>query len=213
MGLFSRGKRTEATAEDTLTPVFTDPVTGRSRTGQIGYPIVPLLINEWALRDLDALPEDKRPIVLHLDSGLDVGYAFDTPERFVYVNRDQLDDLGHTAQTLHEEATRWLRQTAAERLEVGGNGRYRLELPGTEDLTASLILTPDVWLDRVELDGAPIVAVGHRIMLHVCGSNDTEGVDGLRGLAKALFETQEAKPVSPELFVLGSEGEISRLDG
>jgi hypothetical protein len=195
-------------------PTVVNPVDGTARVGDYGHPIYPLLVNPWALKDFEVVPDPEwRPVLKSLDCGLVVAYAFDEGGRWSYVAKAVAQQIGHTPETLHEEAMVWLGQV--EPLAETGEGRVRVKLPeGKEDLTASLILRGRELVASFgpAVDGTPVVGIGHRVELMICSIDDTDAVDGLRELSQALYSGEgEGKPVSPELYTLDASGAITLL--
>ena len=193
-----------------------NPVDGAARVGEYGHPIYPLLVNPWALADFEVIPDPLwRPVLRRLDCGLVVAYAFDEGSQWSYVAEAVARQIGHSPETLHDEAMTWLGQVEL-RAESGG-GRVRIQLPeGREDLTASLILRGRDLAAAFGglVDGPLVVGIGHRVELMICSRDDTGAVDGLRELSLALYAGEGAgKPVSAELLTLDTDGTIGVLPG
>jgi len=184
------------------------PITPATTT--LGGALHPILVNdEWretlALALTDAA---QTPVYTPIGTDWGVAYGVDLGDSYSYVTQPVADEAGLDEAALRAIATTTLAEIASEHLVLTGEVRYRMELPGLDDLAASLILVLPSILPQLELDGDPVIAIGHRVMLHVCGSNDAAGIEGLRGLSMALYESGDAKPVTPALQTITADGSI-----
>lgn len=174
-------------------------------------PLVPLLVNDEWVESAEVIPDvQQRPVYIPIDETWGVSFAQDVGGAYSIVSRATAVDAGYDDTALLRAATEHLASIARSSLQASGEGRYRLELPGHEDLAASLILIMPLLLPSLPISGAPVIAIGHRIMLHVCGSEDAAGIEGLRELTQSLFTSGEAKPVTPLLYTL-VDGVITRF--
>ena len=165
--------------------------------------VVPLMVNDEWIASADVIPDvEQRPVYIPVGETWGVSFAQDEGGSYSVVNRKTAVDAGYDDTALLKAATEQLASIARGGLQATGDGRYRLELPGHEDLAASLILIMPLLLPSLPISGRPVIAIGHRIALHVCGSDDAEGIVGLRELAQGLYSSGEAKPVTPLLYTL-----------
>lgn len=166
-------------------------------------PIVPLLVNDEWVASAEVIPDvDQRPVYIPVGEKWGVSFAQDVNDSYTMVNRRVAVNAGYDDTALLKAATEHLAEIARTNLQASGDGRYRLELPEHADLAASLILIMPLLLPSLNLSGQPVIAIGHRIMLHVCGSDDAEGIESLRELTQSLYSSGEAKPVTPLLYTL-----------
>jgi uncharacterized protein YtpQ (UPF0354 family) len=184
-------------------------------TTSLGGALHPILVGtEWReTLSLAITDPDQLPIYTPIGTDWGIAYAVDLGDSYSYVTKPVADEAGLDEDALRSIATSTLAEIASEHLVLTGDDRYRVELPGLDDLAASLILVLPSILPQLELDGDPVIAIGHRVMLHVCGSNDAAGIEGMRGLALALFESGDAKPVTPELQTITADGAIVPFGG
>jgi len=174
--------------------------------------VLPLLVNDEWIASADVIPDAaQRPVYIPVGEKWGVSFAQDADGSYSIINRQTAVDAGYDDTALLKAATEQLASIARAGLQASGEGRYRLELPGNEDLSASLILIMPLLLPSLPISGRPVIAIGHRIMLHVCGSDDADGVAGLRELAQSLYSSGEAKPVTPLLYTL-VDGVITPFD-
>ena len=175
--------------------------------------VVPLMVNDEWVASAEVIPDvEQRPVYIPVGENWGVAFAQDEGGSYSMINRKTAVDACYDDTALLKTATEQLASIARTGLHASGEGRYRLELPGHEDLAASLILIMPLLLPSLPISGNPVIAIGHRIMLHVCGSEDAEGIVGLRELAEALYSSGEAKPVTPQLYTL-VDGVITRFGG
>jgi hypothetical protein len=206
MGLFSR-RRPERGDLDPVA-VVVDPVAGTARVGADAVPLYPLVMDD---RTRDALLSryagSDRPVLDAHASGLTVAYVLERDAAWEYVTAATASRLGLTGAALAAESLAWLERV--DPVVAGGDGRFLLEVPaGREDLAASLILRAAFLHDLFDefVAGDPVVAVGQRVSMHVCGADDAESVEGLRLLARGLYDAGDATPVSTALYRLGADG-------
>jgi len=204
MGLFSRRRPTDAAP----VPVLVDPVAGTARVGADAVPLYPLVMDDRAAASLRSRSTaSDGPLLTAHDSGLTVAYVLEREAAWEYVTAATAERLGLTEAAVTAESLAWLARLAP--VASGGDGRFRLEMPeGSEDLAASLILRADAVHALVDefVAGDPVVAIGQRVAMHLCGTDDTEAVEGLRELARGLYESGDAAPVSTALYRLGADG-------
>ncbi len=177
------------------------------------FAIVPLIFGTESPVDpgLD-LPAEQSPVFHRIAEDLLVGYAFDKPDMYEVVLHRHLADLG-SADEVFALAVATLRERAAAELVVqGAGGRYRVILEGaSRDLTASLVLTPDVFRSQMQFSGDPVIGLGSRIWMHLIDSADAEGIEGLRGLTAALHDEGDAKPINKWLYRLAADNTLARV--
>jgi len=129
------------------------------------------------------------------------------------MSENSLRTKGLTHEIARKGAMFRLRAATANLQVEGGGGRYRVTYPDNMDLSASFMLIPEDWLDMSDIKGTPVFAVGTRISIHVCGSEDHASIAGMRDIAKVMYaESTEdpaanGPPLSPELLTF-SEGRI-----
>jgi hypothetical protein len=158
------------------------------------------------------VPMDAWPIQVPVGGGLVATYALDEPHGFEYLQQGQLPGLGMDLNALHQTALETLIERAQSSLTATGDqGRYCLEMPGNEDLVASLVLVPHLWSGQLHVAGQPVAAIATRIRLHLCGSDDTDSVRSLGDLASQLYRQAEGKPVTPSL-ITWRDGRLESVD-
>lgn len=175
--------------------------------------VLPLLVNDEWIASAEVIPDvHQRPVYIPVGEKWGVSFAQDVAGSYSIINRQTAVDAGYDDTALLKAATEELASIARGGLQASGDERYRLELPGHEDLAASLILIMPLLLPSLPIAGRPVIAIGHRIMLHVCGSEDKDGIEGLRELSRSLYSSGEAKPVTPDLYTL-VDGVITPFKG
>ena len=140
------------------------------------------------------LAHEPAPELLSMPVGVDFSVIFRDGD---FLTRD----VTTPEPVLLRDATGNLAELARTALRAAGDRRFRLDLPGYDHLSASLILIMPLLLPSLPLRGAPVIAIGDRTSLHVCGSSDSDGVALLRTLAREHFD-EGAAPVTPELQTL-----------
>lgn len=198
MGLFSRRKRTaDASAS----------------AGDRSALVVPLMAGEaWLagteekLAQIPGFPDAAKPHSRRITPELSAVYGADAEGSWEMIQRGEVEGFGG-AEALHRLAvTNLVRRVAADVVVDGGGGRYRIQVPTEPDLTSSLLLVPELWRDRIDVAGDPVICAPTRIVLLVCGSEDGEAVEQLRGYATAMFEQADGKPVTTALHTIGPAG-------
>ena len=206
MGLFSRRRPISGAAD--AVAVVADPATGRARVGTDAVPILPLVLDDRAAAALMARSAaSNAPILAPHASGLTIAHVLDRDGAWEYVTASTAARLGHTVESLAAEALAWL--ALIDPIVSGGDGRFLLETPpGSEELAASLILRAGFLhtLFNEFVAGDPVIAIGQRVSMHVCGTEDADAVAGLRELARGLYNGGDAAPVSTTLYRLGADG-------
>jgi hypothetical protein len=165
--------------------------------------VVPLLRSDnggspAATRDLDG----QRPVYISLGRGWGVSFAEDASGAEPMITRADAMAAGLDETSLLRAATERLAAIARTELRASGERTYRLELPGHENLAASLILIMPLLLPSLPISGQPVISIGHRAQLDVCGSDDAESVAQLRELSTSLYGGGDATPVTPDLYTL-----------
>lgn len=206
MGLFSRRRPVSSTAD--AVAVVADPATGRARVGADAAPILPLVLDDRAVAALLARSAaSDAPILAPHTSGLTVAHVLDRDGAWEYVTASTATRLGHTVESLAAEALAWLARI--DPIVSGGDGRFLLQTPpGSEELAASLILRAGFLHALFDefVAGEPVIAIGQRVSMHVCGTEDSDAVAGLHELARGLYDVGDAAPVSTTLYRLGADG-------
>ncbi len=94
----------------------------------------------------------------------------------------------------------------------GEAGRYRVVLDGpSRDLTASLVLVPDLYPPRMPFTGTPVVGLGSRIWMHLADAAIPAGVHGPRGLGSGLHDASDAKPLNRGIYRFESDSTLTRV--
>jgi len=218
MGLFDIFKKKSEKDEGELPPIYSDihatdngdghitlllsdPASGRTAP----FPPIDIL-----LRDVVGIEQGNQqlldagagainlPIVQNITEdfveflGLDIGTS-----RSI-MSEDNLRREGLTYELARKGAMARLRAAVAGLNVEGGGGRYRVTYPQDLDLSASFILISEDWLDLNDIKGDPVFAVGTRVSIHVCGSEDFESLAGLREIAEVMYaEGVEENPSHP----------------
>jgi hypothetical protein len=206
MGLFSR--RRPVSGDVDAVAVVADPATKRARVGADAVRILPLVLDDHSVAALltRSAPADA-PLLAPHASGLTIAHVLDRDGAWEYVTASTAARLGHTAQSLAAEALAWLARI--DPIVSGADGRFLLETPpGSEELAASLILRAGFLHALFDefVAGDPVTAIGQRVSMHVCGTEDANAVAGLRELARGLYDGGNAAPVSTTLYRLGADG-------
>ncbi|NQX18190.1 hypothetical protein [Rathayibacter sp. VKM Ac-2857] len=206
MGLFS--PRRPVSGDVDAVAVVANPAAKRARVGADAVRILPLVLDDRSVAVLltRSAPADA-PILAPHASGLTIAHVLDRDGAREYVTASTAVRLRHTAESHAAEALAWLARI--DPIVSGGDGRFLLETPpGSEELAASLILRAGFLHALFDefVDGDPAVAIGQRVSMHVCGTEDADAVAGLRELARGLYDGGDAAPVSTTLYRLGADG-------
>ncbi len=119
------------------------------------------------------LPPEHSPISRPLAADLIVLYAEDFPDRFEFISKHRMEQLGLTAAELHELALQNLPSRLPEIQLHGESPRHMLTCGG--NFEATLLLHDGLWETLAEsLPGPAMVAVPARDLLFVSGE-DWEG--------------------------------------
>lgn len=178
------------------------------------FAIVPLLFGtESPMPAGIDVPTGSEPVLHRLGEDLVVGYALDRPDHYEVVLQRHLDEFGMSSDDVFRAAVATLRERAAAELVIQGDqGRYRVVLDGpSRDLTASLVLAPDLYLPRMQFSGAPVVGLGSRIWLHLADAAIPAEVEGLRGLVSGLHDAGDAKPLNRWIYRFESDSTLTRI--
>jgi uncharacterized protein YtpQ (UPF0354 family) len=145
------------------------------------------------------LPPEDCPVSRPLAADLIVLYAEDFPDRFVFVSKRRMEQLGLTAAELHALALRNLPSRLPEIQLHGEAPRHMLTCGG--NFEATLLLHDGLWEALAEtLPGPAMVVVPARDLLFVSGA-DWEGAHAfLSELAKKELEDKRYA-LSQQVFV------------
>lgn len=145
------------------------------------------------------LPAEDSPVSRPLAADLIVLYAEDLPDRFVFVSKRRMEQLGLTAAELHELALSNLPGRLPE-IEIHGESpRHMLTCGG--NFEATLLLHDRLWETLAEsLPGTPMVAVPARDLLFVSGANWDGAHQFLSELATKELEDKRYA-LSQQVFV------------
>lgn len=148
-------------------------------------------------RDVDSA--DDAPFARRTLAGdLLLVYVEDHPDTMSYVGSAELQKMALDEPGLFDLALDNLERDFLPRLDVtGGDGRYGARLDRNYD--ASMILLFERWRDRMTLAGDPVIAIGARDELLICGSQDQEAVEGLAEMAREIADASPY-PLSRRLF-------------
>ncbi|WP_157534438.1 hypothetical protein [Microbacterium sp. Leaf320] len=141
----------------------------------------------------------------------------DEPQRYVLLTRTHLEGMRLSPELARTGALARLRMAANDLRIEGIGGRFRVWTPAAPDLTASLMLVADTWLNNDAINGAPVFAAGGRTSLYVCGANDHEALEDLRQIAEKRYRASaeapqtEGLPLTRKLLTL-REDKLTELD-
>ncbi|MDR1266323.1 MAG: hypothetical protein LBK42_12410 [Propionibacteriaceae bacterium] len=170
------------------------------------WPIVPLVQPADWLDRLKSQLDDPQwwPLTEDLPHGLKLAFAFDLPDSFELISPRQAKAAGLSPAQVGAAARATLDQLCTGIERQGNAGRYRIELPGHPELTASLILNTASWLNPDDIAGDPVLAIARRDLMHVCGRDDAGSTAGLAALNQSLFEDDDAgsKKLHPGLLTV-----------
>jgi hypothetical protein len=149
-------------------------------------------------------PAEAWPFASPICPGLYATYAIDPGPSWETVQVGDVEGYGG-GEALQAKALANLRQRGPIEAQVTG-GRALLEVTNELDLSASLLLDPERWLEGLELGSELVVAVPTRIAIMVCAATDSESVATLTEAAREHFTQGDGKPVSPDLYRLSLAG-------
>lgn len=199
MGLFNRRRKPD--------PASPAPVADRSAS------VVPLLAGEaWiagteeTLSRIPDFPDAAKPFTRRLTPEVSAAYGADPEGTWEMIQRGEVGGFGGVEQLHRLAVANLVRRAAADVVVEGGAGRYRIQVPSEPDLSSSLLLVPELWRDRIDVAGDPVICAPTRIVLLVCGSEDVGAVEALRGYATAMFEQADGKPVTTALHTIAPSG-------
>jgi hypothetical protein len=166
----------------------------------------------WWDKVADVIPDpDSRPIIDELTNDVVVMYALNKPDAFEPVSLVWAAARDLSREEVVAESRESLARVAAASRRFGEAGRYRVEVPSDPDLAASLVLNVRDWLAADAVDGTPVMAIGTRVLLHVCGDGDVAGVNGLAELSRVLFDEADGLPLTSALLTLEPDGGVVPL--
>ncbi|KJL30312.1 hypothetical protein RS83_01062 [Microbacterium oxydans] len=178
-------------------------------------PLPPIEVLLRSTEDLDAIIATLRlagqtaadlPIIEQVAPGVATTLVLDEGDRFSTLTESALARMRLTPPLARSGAWARLRQACSGLRIDGSDGRYRLTFPANPDMAASFALVTDTWLNKDALRGTPVMAVGNRTALHVCGSADEEGISALRDIAEASYRqsvsapAEHGQPITPRLL-------------
>ena len=134
------------------------------------------------------------PLAEPVISGVVTLLGLDEGGHFSDLSANSLSRMRLTPELARTGALARLRQSVTHLQIDGGGGRFRVSYPDNPDLTASFMLIADGWLSGDSVAGDPVFAAGNRVSLHVCGSEDTEALAGLREIAATFYRDSVADP-------------------
>jgi uncharacterized protein YtpQ (UPF0354 family) len=145
------------------------------------------------------LPAEDSPVSRSLAADLIVLYAEDFPDRFVFVSKRRMEQLGLTASELHALALSNLPGRLPEIQLHGDAPRHMLTCGG--NFEATLLLHDGLWETLAEsLPGPPMVAVPARDLLFVSGAHWDGAHQFLSELANMELEDKRYA-LSQQVFV------------
>lgn len=158
------------------------------------------------------------PLAEPVISGVVTLLGLDEGGHFSDLSANSLSRMRLTPELARTGALARLRQSVTHLQIDGGGGRFRVSYPDNPDLTASFMLIADGWLSGDSVAGDPVFAAGNRVSLHVCGSEDTEALAGLREIAATFYRDSVAdpgahgRPLTPSLLTV-RDGVVVEFDG
>lgn len=186
-----------------------DPTTGSAKP----FPPIDVLLRDsdsmgqtaQTLRDAGASDADL-PVSREVADGVLEVLGLDTGQSFHIMSDAALQAEGLTYDLARRGAMARLRAAVPALHIEGGGGRYRVAFPDDLDMSASFILVHDEWLDPDALAGDPVFAVGTRVSIHVCGSEDHESLGGMQEIAEVMHAESlqdpaaNGRPLTPTLL-------------
>ncbi|SHF30835.1 DUF1444 family protein [Dysgonomonas macrotermitis] len=168
--------------------------------------IVPVIKPIAYIDELKRLVKGKDlPIVFEpYNDKLIIVFAQDNNHSIAYLNPDDFQKLNIEKPKLLETAIDNLKRKLEGLVnKVGDDGLYGIAAGG--DYEASLILFDNIWTKEFfPVDGKFVIAIPNRDLLLIAGSNDTEGVEKIRQLAKQ-YNAEGNYPICPDLFTWDGE--------
>jgi uncharacterized protein YtpQ (UPF0354 family) len=133
------------------------------------------------------LPEDESPVSNVFVGDLIVMYAEDFPDRFAYLSKRRMRELGLNMDGLHALAIQNL-PSRVPNIEVhGGAPRFMITAGG--NFEATLLLHPTLWDSLAEhLPGTPMAVVPARDLLFVTCAEWEEGPAFMKEMAEKELE-------------------------
>ncbi len=126
-------------------------------------------------------------------------YAEDFPDRITIPERDKIESLNITTDSLRALAIENLKSKLPSIERIGNKNFIGLVVGGNYE--ASLILFDELWTkDNFQVDGEIIIGVPARDLLMITGSNNTNGINRIKETIKEVQETGD-HVISKHLFI------------
>ena len=137
-------------------------------------------------------------------------YAEDSPKNIRYFRAKDLESAKIDKSELRALACTNLKRLLPKIERHGTNGLYMITAGG--DYEASLLLLDSIWSDgQMEVKGDLVVAIPARDLLLVTGSQDSQGIEKIKGIVKEA-STGGAYRLTQKLFVYRN-GRFSEFTG
>jgi uncharacterized protein YtpQ (UPF0354 family) len=131
--------------------------------------------------------------------GLIIVYAVDSSNTMRYLTPKDIEDAKLERKELRTLACQNLKRVLPNIERRGANGVFMLTAGGNYE--ASLLLLSSLWSGgRMPVKGNVVVAIPHRDVLFVTGSNDKQGIAKVKEAAAKSYG-QGAYKLTPKLFV------------
>lgn len=144
------------------------------------------LIDDFPTMNVDS---DHDPLTEPVTEGIIAAFRLAGETTSPLLTRQSIGAMSLTPELVRAGSLARLRQASKDLTIEGGNGRFRITYPNVPDLAASFLTIADTWLNTDPLNGSPVIAVGDRRFVHICGSHDKEALEGLREIAGNYFQT------------------------
>lgn len=152
-----------------------------------------------SLKQMD-IPDNQMPFVEPFVSNLVITYAFDFPERFQMVTRQDMEKLNIAENQILDLALQNFSRDL-ENIDVENNPPLKVLRTGGE-MEACALLLPDLWPQvEQDVDGELVAAVPFRDLVLLAGTNDSEAMKEIKLAAQEIYDPQETHAITPELFV------------
>jgi len=182
-GLFRKKKIEESPVDQVATTVPTPDKEAWERI----VPVIKVVEHESPDMEHVDLPADESPVCNPFAADLIVMYAEDFPDRFAYLSKRRMRELGLTMDELHSLAVANL-PNRVQKIELHGSApRFMITAGG--NFEATLLLHPTLWDDLSEhIPGSPMAVAPARDLLFVTSSEWEEGISFLREMAEKELE-------------------------
>lgn len=183
-GLFR--KKTPAPPAPAAPPVAA-PALAASPDRTIIVPVVKAVVGPTAGGPVIDLPHDESPVLAPFVAELVVMYAFDHPDRFEYITRRRLREIGLSESDLQALALANLPRRLPK-IEMHGASPCHMITAGG-NFEATLLLLDALWDQLAEhLPGEPMAVVPARDLLFVTGSGHAQAAEFLEHVANQELE-------------------------